>query len=163
VDLPYIGDASMTLLVPDRATLATFEQSLDPAKLAAIVGALTDHRVDLMMPKFDVRQKTALNDVLRAMGMTDAFEPPSNGQGADFTGMTQARELYVSAVQHQATVTLDERGTEAAAATAAVIGTTSAPAAPPVTLIVDRPFIFLIRDTKTGAILFMGRVTNPGS
>jgi serpin B len=161
VDLPYIGDASMTLLVPDRATLPAFEQALTPSRLATIIRSLTEHPVDLTLPKFSVAQQTPLKDVLTAMGMTDAFEPPANGQGADFTGMTGAPVLYLKSVLHQATVTVDERGTVAAAATAAVFETTGALLAPPVTLVVDRPFIFLIRDTKTGAILFMGRVTNP--
>ena len=161
VDLPYIGDASMTFLVPDRATLPAFEQSLDPARLALIVRSLTEHPVDLTLPKFAVAQQTPLRDVLTAMGMNDAFEWPSNGQGADFTGMTGARVLYLSAVQHEATVTLDERGTEAAAATAGVFERVGGLATSPVTLSIDRPFIFLIRDTKTGAILFMGRIMNP--
>jgi serpin B len=93
------------------------------------------------------------------MGMTDAFAPDA----ADFSGMDGTRELFISDLLHQASITVDEAGTEAAAATAAVVGVTSAmpPEDEPVEMTIDRPFVFMIRDTNTGAVLFVGRVVNP--
>ncbi len=94
------------------------------------------------------------------MGMQDAFSMAD----ADFSGMTGERDLYISDVIHQAFVAVDESGTEAAAATAVVMSLRSAaiPREPPA-VVVDRPFIFVIRDIETGSILFMGRVMNPAS
>jgi len=97
-----------------------------------------------------------LADALRALGMTDAFDPAA----ADFTGISVEEELYVSDVIHEAFIAVDEDGTEAAAATAVIIGTTSAPVEV-VELTVDRPFLFFLQDRATGAVLFMGRVVNP--
>jgi len=93
------------------------------------------------------------------MGMPIAFSPDE----ADFSGMTGNRELFISNVIHKAFVAVDEAGTEAAAATAVIVGTTSIPVEPPVEVTIDRPFIFLIRDIETGAILFVGRVLNPST
>ena len=88
--------------------------------------------------------------------MPDAFDRAS----ANFSGITTAEPLYISAVIHQANLDVDEKGTEASAATAVVLGTTSMPV-DQVTFQVDHPFLFALRDTKTGAILFLGRVTEP--
>ena len=89
------------------------------------------------------------------MGMPDAFSG-----NADFSGMTGDRDLFISDVIHKAFVSVDEAGTEAAAATAVVMQLKGAPMAP-VEVTVDRPFVFLIRDIETGAILFIGRIVNP--
>ncbi len=100
--------------------------------------------------------KLSLARVLQSMGMTDAFT-----EKADFTGMTARRELFISAVIHQAYVDVNEEGTEAAAATGVVVGVTSVgPNETPV-FRADHPFLFLIRDKTTGSILFLGRVMNP--
>jgi serpin B len=88
--------------------------------------------------------------------MPDAFDPDK----ADFSGMTGQRDLFISDVIHKAFVAVDEKGTEAAAATAVIMETTSMMMYD-VNLIVDRPFIFIIRDLKTGQILFVGSVLNP--
>jgi serpin B len=93
--------------------------------------------------------------VLVKLGMTDAFDP----ELADFSGLDGTRNLYVSDVLHKGFVSIDENGTEAAAATAAVVGGASVPE--PATLTVDKPFVFFIRDRPTGAILFVGRVVDP--
>ena len=90
---------------------------------------------------------------LSALGMGVAF-----GSTADFSGIDGARDLAIEDVVHQATVTIDEAGTQAAAATAVVVGTTSV-APQPVPFDVDRPFILVLRDVPTGAVLFVGRVT----
>ncbi|MCK5797640.1 MAG: serpin family protein, partial [Deltaproteobacteria bacterium] len=112
--------------------------------------------VTLTLPKFTFETKTKLNDQLKALGMTDAFDSAR----ADFSGITGSRNLHIGLVQHNAFIKIDEKGTEAAAATAVVMDIGSA--APDFkTLAVDRPFLFLIRDHATGAILFVGRVLNP--
>ena len=108
------------------------------------------------MPKFKFESEFGLADPLAALGMTDAFDPDK----ADFSGMTERKDLYVSSVIHKAFVAVDEKGTEAAAATAVIVGVTSAQQ-PDVTLTIDRPFLFIIRDLPTGQILFIGRVLNP--
>ena len=89
--------------------------------------------------------------------MPDAFDPDR----ADFSGMDGARDLFISDVLHKAFVAVDEKGTEAAAATAVIMELTSAPADEPISFTIDRPFLYLIRDGQTGTILFLGRVVNP--
>src|SRR5690606_8734759 len=119
-------------------------------------------RVALSVPKFRIDGATiALGDVLRQLGMTSAFTPSL----ADFGGMVAdgSRSLALSDVYHQVFVRVDEKGTEAAAATAPVMVTTGAPMPPPDRVVVrfDRPFLFVLRATRTGAGLFLGRVGDP--
>ncbi|NJD26859.1 MAG: serpin family protein [Chloroflexi bacterium] len=157
VELPYAGrDLAMTIIVPDD--LDAFEASLSGERFAGVVEALEDQKVALWLPKFGIETKLSLAGVLADMGMDLAFDPMQ----ADFSGIsTQRDDLYITDVIHQANIDLDEEGTEAAAATAVVMGVTSAPAKPPVELRVDRPFLFALRDVPTGAILFLGRVVEP--
>ena len=108
------------------------------------------------MPRFNFTSELALEDLLIRMGMPIAFKPDR----ADFSGMDGSQNLYISDVLHKAFISLDEFGTEAAAATAVVVGVTSMPAEP-VDLKIDRPFLFAIRDKPTGEILFLGRVVDP--
>jgi serpin B len=145
VELPYVfGELAMTVVVGD-------------ADLADAIGELTDNEVILSFPKFDIETSTSLADVLGALGMATAFT-----DGADFTGMTTDEPLHISDVVHQANITVDEEGTEAAAATAVVMTAGAAPApGEPVTMVVDRPFTFALRDVPTGAIVFLGRVGDP--
>ena len=155
VELPYVGgQLAMTLVVPDE--LASFERTLDVASLAAISGALKTHQVELSLPKFGIETRADLATTLAALGMPDAFDPSK----ADFSGMTSEQRLYISKVIHQANIDVDEKGTIASAATAVVMDATGMPA-DSVTLHVDRPFLFLIRDIETGAVVFVGRVTQP--
>jgi serpin B len=98
-----------------------------------------------------------LPGALRKLGMEDAF-----GEAADFSGMTGNRDLSISDVIHKAFVSVDEQGTEAAAATAVIMKLTSIPAEP-VEVTVDRPFMFVIRDIEAGTILFVGRVMDPSA
>ncbi|HEX9258394.1 MAG TPA: serpin family protein, partial [Acidimicrobiales bacterium] len=159
VELPYVGGSlAMTIVVPDRGALATFEQGFDLATIENVVAALSPRQVDLRLPKFDVEQSLQLNDALVALGMPDAFDPDR----ADFSPMLGTEKLYISDVIHQANMTVDEKGTEAAAATAIVMRATSAPI-DPVQLTVDRPFLVLLRDLPTGAILFAGRIADPSA
>ncbi|MCE9574881.1 MAG: serpin family protein [Deltaproteobacteria bacterium] len=161
VELPYDGDQlAMDLIRPELAPgasgdpLAALEASLDGAKLTAIVAAIQPGAVELSLPKFNFTAALGLNDTLIALGAVDAFSPD-----ADFSGMDGTRDLAISDVVHKAFVAIDETGTEAAAATAVVVGDTSAPVTVPVAF--DRPFLFLIRDRPTGEILFIGRVVDP--
>ena len=155
VELPYVGGSlAMTIIVPDD--LAAFQAQLDGDTFAAITDLLAPRPVDLSLPKFGIETKTDLATVLAAMGMPNAFDLSL----ADFSGMTAQERLYISAVIHQANIDVDEKGTTAAAATAVVMRAGSAPGEP-VTLRVDRPFLFALRDIQTSAILFLGRVVEP--
>jgi serpin B len=154
VEIPYIGGSlAMTVIVPDD--LAAFEQALTAEQLTSITGALAETQVALTLPKFSIETKAELADLLSALGMPSAFDDQ-----ADFSGITAAEKLEISNVIHQANIDVDEKGTEAAAATAVVMRATSMPAEP-VTVRVDRPFLFALRDVPTGAILFLGRVADP--
>ena len=161
VELPYDGsEISMVILLPDTGQFEGFEGSLDAGLVRTITEGLVPTRVALTMPKFEFDSEFSLTGALGAMGMPVAFISslgPCTSEKADFSGMTGACELYIKAVVHKAFVSVDEAGTEAAAATAVVMGIESLP--PSVTI--DRPFVFLIRDIETGAILFVGRVTDP--
>lgn len=167
--LPYVGAASMVLIAPDQGRVDDVAGSLDATTLRELTApfdpsrrqAWSDHIVDLRMPRFEVASAVDLIPALQRLGIVDLFEPPTGDGGADLTGMTDARELFVSGAFHQANVTVDEEGTEAAAATALVISRMSAP--PRVALHVDRPFLFFIQDDRTGAILFAGVVADPGA
>jgi serpin B len=152
VDLPYIGDASMTVIVPDAGRFSQFEQDLDPAALAHIISSLRPADVTVTLPKLQLKDTSDLVPALRSLGMTDAFG------NADFSGITGHPDLFISKVVHQATVTIDEKGTEAAAATGIAFTQSAFPTA---NLTADRPYLVLIRDHKTGTILFCGRVTDP--
>jgi len=155
VQLPYVGDSlALTVIVPDQLT--AFEKGLTPEALEAIVESLAPTQVRLAFPRFGMETQADLAGTLQALGMPLAFDPDR----ADFSGMTDQERLSISSVIHQANIDVDEKGTEAAAATAVVMRTTAAPAEP-VALQVDRPFLFALRDTRTGAILFLGRVSDP--
>jgi serpin B len=169
VELPYLGDSlAMTIIVPKD--LAAFERGLTSQKLTRIIGALRTeppgtttwevYDVHVTMPRFGIESRADLADALSAMGMPLAFDLDT----ADFSGISPiAREtgLYIKKVIHQANIDVDEKGTEAAAATAVVMATGGGPMTREVEFRVDRPFLFLIRDVPTGAILFMGRVVDP--
>jgi serpin B len=155
VELPYVGrQLAMLIVLPDE--LPAFEAALDGASLGKIAAALEDERVALSLPRFGIESKLTLNEVLSAMGMPLAFDPDR----ADFSGITPVDDLYISGVIHQANIDVDEEGTEAAAATAVVMGIVSMPPEP-IPVAVDRPFLFALRDLETGAILFLGRVVEP--
>ena len=158
VELPYDGrELSMVILLPEEGQFETFEGSLDASLVDAIIGDLKSQEVALTMPKFEFESEFGLKDTLSAMGMPIAFT-----DAADFSGMTGGKDLQIAEVIHKAFVSVDEAGTEAAAATAVVMELTAMPEEP-VEVTVDHPFIFLIRDIETGTILFVGRVVNPGA
>ena len=163
VELPYDGDElSMVILLPDTGQFEVFESSLDADHVDTITKDLAPKQVALTMPKFEFESNFSLANTLGAMGMPVAFISslgPCTPETADFSGMTGTCELFITEIVHKAFVSVDEAGTEAAAATAVVLGIESLP--PSVTI--DRPFVFLIRDIETGAILFVGRVADPSA
>ena len=156
--LPYVGGTtSMVVVVPEAGTFDTFESGLTGDSLGAILAAAsTSAPGAVTLPGFDFKTDTNLPPALEALGMRQAFDASQ----ADLSGIDGMRDLSVSDVLHQATIAVDEKGTEASAATAVVIRTTAA-ILNPVTLTVDRPFLFFIRHDPTGAILFQGRVLDP--
>jgi len=158
VELPYNGDRlSMILFVPDRGGYGAFEDEIDFGRYEEIVGSLAWRQVDLRLPKFEIGTDLSLVEPLKTLGMTDAF-----GDAADFSGIDGTHDLFISKVLHKAWVSVDEAGTEAAAATAVLVPISGSPD-PPVTLTINRPFLFVIRDRPTGTILFVGRVANPAA
>ena len=186
-ELRYVGadrstPLAMTLILPDD--IDAYEAGLTPAKLASITKKLDGQRtrlakltytpedwadmrcgtypysVHLFMPRFGIDTRAGLVPVLAEMGMKAAF-----ALGADFSGITTPTSLFISEVIHQANIDVDEKGTEAAAATAIGVDVTGGCGGPQpaktITLRLDRPFLFVLRDVETGAILFMGRVLDP--
>lgn len=155
VGLPYLDRKTMMVVVlPDEGKFDSFESGLDAARLDMVLKGLKESGMELSMPKFKIESSFSLPKTLVKMGMIDAF-----GSNADFSGMDGKRDLYISEVLHKAVVTVDEKGTEAAAATGVAIAT-SGMANPPVVHI-DRPFLFFIYEQDRGTILFTGRVMNP--
>ena len=158
VELPYDGDElSMVILMTENGKFSDFENTLKSPTLKAIIDNLKNTRVALTMPKFEFESEFGLKETLMGMGMEEPFQ-----DSADFSGMSSESDLHIDDVVHKAFVSVDEAGTEAAAATGVIMGTTSIPPEP-VTVTIDRPFVFLIRDIKTGAIVFVGRVVNPSA
>ena len=156
LELPYVGDElTMVILLPRAQDgLAALEESLNTANLGKWLGTLREREIVVSLPRFELTVRFDLTDVLRAMGMSTAF----TGR-ADFSGITGARDLLIDKVVHKAFVSVDEEGTEAAAATGVVMRKTSLPP----TFRADHPFLFLIRHQPTGAILFVGRVIDPSA
>jgi serpin B len=158
VAIPYDGrELSMLVILPAEGAFGAFESKLDADGLASITGALGATQVTLALPKFQQRpDAVSLRDRLKDLGMTDPFEPDR----ADLSGVTTSVPLYITDVVHKAFVSVDEKGTEAAAATAVISGTTSIPTKK-ANVVVDRPFLFAIRDDATGTLLFLGRAASP--
>jgi serpin B len=186
VELPYAGgELAMVILLPQQASASErlealraeeghrrpmlpqqapscerLEGALDAASLAGWLGQMKRQEVDLFVPKFKIESTFALAPVLENMGMPDAFHDK-----ADFSGMDGATNLYISSVSHKAWVEVAEEGTEAAAATVVAVhrfGMSSPRMPPPHPVFrADHPFLFLIRDTRSGSVLFLGRLMDP--
>jgi serpin B len=156
LELPYIGgQVSMLVLMPDQGKFEEFESTLSSMSLNVIIEQMTYTPIALTFPKFEYEADLSLASTLSGMGMPTAFSG-----GADFSGMTGAKDLFISDVFHKAYVNVDEEGTEAAASTAVVMTLTAMPENP-IEVTVDRPFLFFIRDHTTNSVLFVGRVVNP--
>jgi serpin B len=161
LEIPYQGgDVVMDFFMPTGAgSLTTFETGLTSASLAAALRNLGASGADIVyVPKFTQSTQVELKTVLESMGMTDAFDPTK----ADFSKMDGAMDLSIGAVVQQARIEVDENGTTAAAATA-VDTCSCAVVAEPNTVHIDHPFMFLLRSTPTGSILFMGQVAQPAT
>ena len=160
LELPYKEhELSMIVLLPkERAGLAALEAQLTPQNLSAWLRGLERRTVNVQLPKLKIESNLPLRGSLMAMGMPDAF-----GMGlADFTGMAPEGAFFIFGVKHAAVVEVDEEGTVAAAATTVHGGCGRVDHPPaPATFHADHPFIFLIRDNRTGTILFLGRVLDP--
>lgn len=161
LSLAYAGDSlSMIIVLPSEgAPLAD-----GVAAIPTLADAARSSKVSVSLPTFDIDTQVGLGEMLAALGMPDAFDADK----ADFGAMAppnpdDPQPLYIGAVVHQANITIDEAGTEAAAATAVVMqaGAAPGPSEEPIAFTVDRPFVFAIRDNPTGAILFLGHITDP--
>jgi len=157
VELNYDGnELSMVIILPEEGSFEQFEAALDSQKLDEIIDSLHTASVTLTMPKFEYSSQFSGKEALEAMGMTDAFS-----MDADFSGMDGTYDLYIEDVVHKAFVSVDEAGTEAAAASAVVMNLKAVMEHAEVNL--DHSFIYLIRDIETGTILFIGSVVNPAA
>jgi serpin B len=157
LELPYQDRRlSMVVFLPEkRDGLAEFEKSFSAANLRMWLAKLSDTQVQVSLPKFKLTAEFQLKDTLLALGMRAAFSSK-----ADFTGMSSHGKLAISAVIHKAFIDVNEAGTEAAAATAVAIALASVPQQP-ATFRADHPFVYLIKDNRTGSVLFLGRVVDP--
>jgi serpin B len=160
VELPYRGDElSMVVLLPRKVDgCGELESRLTPALLSLSLGQMKPQKVEIFLPRFKLESSFDLNDTLVRMGMPEAFGPK-----ADLSGMDGTRLLYISGVFHKAWGEVNEEGTEAAAATAVAVAARAVmkPPPPPPVFRADHPFIFFIRDTRSGSLLFLGRFVDP--
>ncbi len=160
VELPYASNQlSMVILLPSQVDgCAQLERQLSPAFLSGVLAQMLWTKADIFLPRFTLESSFDLDSPLSEMGMPDAFTMDV----ADFSGIDGMRDLLIGHVFHKAWGEVNEEGTEAAAAT--VVGVTSfvgAPTTPPI-FRADHPFIFFIRDTQSGSLLFLGRLADPG-
>ena len=157
VELPYAGAGlAMTVILPSaRADPGRFSAALRPNNPVLRPEKWPKRRVEVYLPRFRLLSGLRLDETLKRLGMIRAFS-----EEADFSGIDGRRALSISAVLHQAWIEVDEVGTEAAAATAVGIGVTAVPA-PPVVFRADRPFAFMIRHRRSGAVVFWGRLAKP--
>ncbi|HEX6785971.1 MAG TPA: serpin family protein [Acidimicrobiales bacterium] len=166
VDLPYAGyELTMTILVPDPGQLGAIEAQLTPDLLTTVVATQALRTVQLALPRWSIESSVAARDALAAAGMPSAFDPGT----ADFTAMIEPDAsvdplLFLATVQHEASLAVDEAGSDSSAATSvASVAGGQTPTAGPVALSVDRPFLFFVRDVATGAVVFQGRVVDPSA
>jgi serpin B len=164
IEFPYAGSGlTFTVILPDEGRFDAVEAGFDADALNAAIGQLSSTDVRVYLPKFEFEFGASLAQTLQAMGMADAFDPLR----ADLTGIvdgTPPEPLFIGDVLHKAFISVDENGTEAAAATVVITAEGAAPPEEePTEVRIDRPFIFAIRDTQTGTVLFLGRVMDPSA
>ncbi len=162
LELPYKGNelAMIVLLPKQKDGLPALEEQFTAANARLWIGRLAPaEKVIVTFPRFTMTQQFELSSTLAAMGMPQAFSGT-----ADFSGMTGKRDLTLSAAIHKAFIDVNEQGTEAAAATSTImVATAMRVPEPPIVFRADHPFLFLIRGTRSGEILFLGRLQDPGS
>lgn len=155
--LPYLGGKlAMTAVLPHRGSDRAVAAWLADGGIGEAITRRGEPGVGVTMPRFAYRSTVDLAAVLKALGITDAFDR----ERADYSGMTASERLFISAALHQATIEVDEQGTVATAASAVVMSATSA-RADPQTIVLDRPFFFVIHDVEAGVPVFVGRVADP--
>jgi serpin B len=165
LELPYLhNELSMIVLLPDSPDeLPALEKSLTAANLDKWISSLSyEETIVVTFPRFKINQQFELSSALEALGMKRAFQAGA----ADFSAITGDKSFSISAAIHKAYIDVDEQGTEAAAATAVMMvgaAMRQGPPPPPIVFRADHPFLFLIRDNGSGAILFIGRLTDPAS
>ncbi len=154
ISMPYDGDElDMVFIIPDAGEFANIDTGMTSAWLTGVLDALAPSGLGgVTMPLFDFRFKADLVETMKSLGMTDAFD-----NNADFSGIDGTRSLAITGIVHEAFVKVTEDGTEAGGATAVVVGETSVPE----WVVIDRPFLFLVRDIETGTVVFLGRVLDP--
>ena len=154
VDLPYGGRAfAMTVLLPAQGlSVDTLAANLDAGEWEDVADGFHDTDVELFLPRFRMSYERTLNDDLAALGMVDAFDPGR----ADLTRLSPVESLFISEVRQKSWVDVNEEGTEAAAATSAVVADSG-----PLVVRADRPFLFFIRERLSGTILFAGKFASP--
>jgi serpin B len=157
IKIPFISSAYMTIIVPDN--MATFIGGLSAASLASMESKQSIYIVNLTLPKFSTDSRSDLATILQAMGMTSAFDPTS----ADLSGITTDQKLWLYNVIHEANIDVDENGTTAAAVT--VVGGRGGAGEPPpsTTFHINKPFLYFVQESTTGAVLFMGRIDDPSA
>jgi serpin B len=161
VALPYRSSTlSLLVMLPVRQELGELQHRLDGRSLARIADSLAPKPVDLSLPRFHLNTDAELTGALKKLGMPTPFS-----EGANFSRITTATDLKIAFVKHAADFTVDEAGTVAAAATVVGVTVKSAPRPPrdAITFNANRPFLFFLRDDRTGAVLFAGRLTDPAS
>ena len=158
VTLPYEGKRlSMVVVLPKKKNgLAALEKKLSAEAVADWTKPGRAREIEVYLPKFKLEYTQNLNDPLQQLGMKRAF-----GMGADFSGMTGSKDLQISQVVHKAFIEVNEEGSEAAAATAVIMFESAALPQDPVIFKADHPFLFVIKDNVSGAVLFMGRYVKP--
>jgi serpin B len=157
VEIPYANpDLTLTVIVPEPGRFGEVESLLSGAFLAQVLAAESDDEVTLALPRFQAETHASVGEALGALGMGQAFS-----SDADFSGIDGQRDLQLADVIHQATISVDERGTQVTAATAVTALEASTYAVTPATLTIDRPFVLALRDRPTGAVLFLGRIVQP--
>ncbi|XP_078686716.1 leukocyte elastase inhibitor-like isoform X7 [Branchiostoma floridae x Branchiostoma belcheri] len=157
LELPYVEkELSMLIFLPDEVEgIRNLESALTATTLQTVSSQMYSTKVNLMLPRFKLEQDFSLGETLKKMGMGEAFS-----DGADFSGMSAAADLFISEVVHKAFVEVNEEGTEAAAATGVMMMTRCMPR-PPTPFFADHPFIFLIRDNRSSSVLFFGKMQKP--
>lgn len=155
LELPYVGNELSMVLVLPKAEIAAWEKTLTAVQVNEWLVRASEQEVEVFLPRFKFETRYELKDLLAGMGMTDAFELPP----ADFSGISGNLDLYITRVIHKAVIEVNEQGSEAAAATAVIVGTKAVMHKP--VFKADQPFLFMIRHNETGSILFLGAVKNP--
>lgn len=160
LEMPYAEGLSMIIVLPRKKIgLAGLFRQIDGKALGILIREMEEQMVEVALPKFDIDSRFDLTESCRTLGIKDAFDPAA----ADLTSLSKEKGLSISAIEQVGAITVDEEGSEAAAMTMIAIAMDHSPPPEFVKFTADHPFAFLIQETKSGTVLFMGRVENPAS